>query len=162
MIKILSKKAIIITVIIVIILGFVVYRFFIKDEKPEFILEKVSIGQVIKEISETGTVKISEETELGFRNAGRIEEIYVEVGDIVEAGQELAKLNTTQLYIELVEAQAALEVTQADYNKLLAGSSPEEIKVAEVILAVNESLDATGCQGERTCQQGSICLQFLS
>ncbi|PCJ49256.1 MAG: Fe-S cluster assembly transcriptional regulator IscR [Gammaproteobacteria bacterium] len=38
------------------------------------------------------------------------------------------------------------------------GRDPEQIKVAEVILAVNESLDATGCQGKRSCQQGSICL----
>ncbi len=126
-----SKKIIIITVISVIILGFIIYWFFIKDDGTEFILEKVSIGQVIKEISETGTVKISAETELGFKSAGRIEKIYVEVGDIVEAGQELAKLNTSQFYIELTEAQAALEVAQADYNKVLAGSSSEEIKVAE-------------------------------
>ncbi len=127
----LSKKIIIITVIIVIILGFVVYWFFIKEDGVEFVLEKAAIGTVIKEISETGTVKISEGTELGFKNSGRIEKIYVKVGDIVEAEQELAKLNTSQLYIELTEAQAVLEVAQADYNKLLAGSSSEEIKIAE-------------------------------
>ncbi|GAI53392.1 unnamed protein product, partial [marine sediment metagenome] len=68
-----NKKIILITIIIAVILGFVIYRFFIKEEKPSFVLEKVSRGQVIKEVSETGTVKISEETELGFKNSGRIE-----------------------------------------------------------------------------------------
>ncbi len=137
-----SKKIIIITVISIIILGLVIYWFFIKEDGIEFILEKAAIGTVIKEISETGTVKISAETELGFKSAGRIEKIYVEKGDIVEAGQELAKLDASQFYIELAEAQAALEVAQADYNKLLAGSSFEETKVAEAeVLNVQVSLE---------------------
>jgi len=139
--KILSKKVIII-IVIVIVLGFVVYNFFVKNGEPEYILEKVSYGTVIKEISETGAVKISEEINLSFRNSGRIDEIYVKVGDNVESGQKLAKLGTSQLYIELSEAQAALEVTQADYNKLLAGSSSEEVKVAEAeVFNAQVSLD---------------------
>lgn len=35
---------------------------------------------------------------------------------------------------------------------------PEQIKVAEVILAVDEPIDATGCQGKRSCQGGEVCL----
>jgi len=38
------------------------------------------------------------------------------------------------------------------------GRSPELIKVAEVILAVNEPIDATGCKGKRSCQDGNVCL----
>ncbi len=128
--KILTKKVIII-IIVITVLGFIIYSFFVKNGEPEYILEKVSYGTVIKEVSETGAVKISGEINLSFKNSGRIDEIYVKVGDKVELGQELAKLDTSQMYIELTESQAALEVTQADYNKLLAGSSAEEIKVAE-------------------------------
>ncbi len=139
--KIFSKKVIIIIVVIA-VLGFVIYNFFVKDGEPEYILEKVSYGTVIKEVSETGAVKISEEINLSFKNSGRIDNIYVKVGDKVELGQELAKLDTSQLYIELTEAQAALEVTQADYNKLLAGSSAEEIKVSETeVLNTQIALD---------------------
>ncbi|MEL0068719.1 MAG: Rrf2 family transcriptional regulator [Gammaproteobacteria bacterium] len=36
--------------------------------------------------------------------------------------------------------------------------APEDINVAEVILAVDEPIDATGCQGTEDCQKGSICL----
>ena len=139
-----NRKIILIIIVIVAVLGVIIYQFFIKDGEPEFALEKVSIGIVLKEISETGTVKISEEINLGFKNSGRIGEIYVKVGDIVEAGQKLAKLDASQLYIELTEAQAALEVAQADYNKLLAGSSSEEIKVAETeVLNTQVTFDNT-------------------
>ena len=36
--------------------------------------------------------------------------------------------------------------------------APEDINVAEVILAVDEPIDATGCRGTKDCQKGSICL----
>lgn len=107
------NKKIILIIIIIAVLGIGIYQFFIKEEKPAFVLEKVSKGTVVKEISETGTVKISEETNLSFKHAGRIEKVYVEVGDNVIAGQELAKLDTSELSIQLREAQAALEVAQA-------------------------------------------------
>lgn len=129
--KKLLKKKVIIIIIVIAVLGFIGYNFFVKDGEPEYILEKVSYGTVIKEVSETGAVKISEEVNLSFKSSGRIDKIYVKVGDKIELGQELVKLDTSQLYIELTEAQAALEVAEADYNKLLAGSSVEEIKVAE-------------------------------
>ena len=36
--------------------------------------------------------------------------------------------------------------------------APEDINVAEVIIAVDEHIDATGCRGREDCQKGEICL----
>ncbi|MBU4124633.1 MAG: efflux RND transporter periplasmic adaptor subunit, partial [Nanoarchaeota archaeon] len=124
---------------VVIVVVWIGYGLVNKNGEPEYILEKVSYGTVVKEVSETGMVKISEEANLGFKNSGKITEIYVKVGDEVTAGQSLVKLDTSQLYIELSEAQAALDVAQADYNNMLAGSSAEEIRIAETDL-VNAQL----------------------
>ena len=136
-----SKKIIIIIVISIIVLGFVIYWFFIKEDGTEFILEKATIGTVIKEISETGSVRISEETELGFKNAGRIEKIYVEVGDMVEAGQGLAKLDTTQLYIELEEAKANLEVATAQETDIEVSLENAEQNLKDVKANAKEDLE---------------------
>ena len=38
------------------------------------------------------------------------------------------------------------------------GSPSEDIYVAQIIDAVNESIDATNCQGKGDCQGGEICL----
>lgn len=38
------------------------------------------------------------------------------------------------------------------------GRTPEEISIASVIGAVNESIDATRCQGKGDCQKGDTCL----
>lgn len=108
-----NKKIILIVIVIIVALGVIVYQFFLKKEKPKFTLEKVVKGTVLKEVSETGTVKISEETNLSFKNSGRLEKIYVKIGDEISISQSLAKLDTSQLIIELAEAQAALEVVNA-------------------------------------------------
>ena len=35
---------------------------------------------------------------------------------------------------------------------------PDSISIAEIIGAVNESIDATNCSGQGDCQQGEMCL----
>jgi HlyD family secretion protein len=125
-----NRKTVLIIGLVVLLIIFI-YQVFLKDKSPEFDLVEVARGTVSQEIFETGQVGKGEKVNLTFRNAGRIEEIYVEIGDDVERGQELAKLDTADLEIQLQEARIALELAQLNLNKLLAGSSPEEIKVAQ-------------------------------
>lgn len=137
-----AKKKILILIIISTIIVVGLYLLFFKKERAEYSLVEVVMGNIIQEVSETGSVKAGEEVNLGFRNAGRIEKIYVEVGNSVESGQSLAKLDTAQFIIQLREAQAALEVTQAQFDKLLAGSTSEEVQVAETaVLNAQNTLD---------------------
>lgn len=136
----LNKKTILIIIIIALIAGFIFYRSYFKKEEPEFELEKVIKGTVSQEVSETGTVEAGEEINLGFKSAGRIERVFIKVGDKVSIGQNLAKLDAIQLSIQLLEAQAALDAAQAKLDKLLAGSTPEEIRIAETA-AVNAETD---------------------
>ena len=130
-----NKKIILIIIVITIGAGFGIYQGFIKEEKPTLALEKVFKGQIFQEVSETGTVKAAEEISLSFQRPGRIEKIYVKVGEEVRVNQKLAKLETGQLEIQLAEAQASLELAQAKLNQLLAGTSEEEIKLAETAVS---------------------------
>ena len=124
-------KKIILPIIIISLLAAVVYQVFLKKEKPAFALVEVIRGQIIQEVSETGQVEKGEKINLSFQNAGKIEKIYVEVGENVKGGDSLAKLETNDLKIQLQDAKAALSLVQAQLNKLLAGASQEEIKVAQ-------------------------------
>ena len=138
------SKKIILPTIIVLILIVGVYQGFFKKEKPVFTLAEARIGNIFQEVSETGQVKKGEEINLSFKNSGRIEKIYAEVGDQVESGENLAKLETIQLQIQLQEAKAAFSLVQSKLNKLLTGASPEEIQVAETTVANAEtSLEST-------------------
>lgn len=126
-----KKIRILIGVIIIVILIIGSYFIFFRKGKEEYSLVKASRGNVVQEVSESGTVKMGEEINLSFKNSGRVEKIFVKVGDEVEAAKGLAQLDITQLSVQLGESQAALAVTQAQLNKLLAGASAEEIEVAE-------------------------------
>jgi len=125
------SKKIILAIIIGVLVIAGIYQGFIKKEKPVFNLTEVVKGNVSQEVSETGQVKEGEEINLSFKNSGRIEKIYVKVGQEVEAGESLVKLETTDLFIQLQEAKAAQSVAQAKLDKLLAGSDPAEIQKAK-------------------------------
>jgi HlyD family secretion protein len=128
-----KQKIIIFLVIIILILSVAIgiYQGFFKKEKPIFTLAEVIRGNISQEVSETGQVRKSEEINLSFKNAGRIEKIYVGVGEKVKRGDILAKQDTTQFEIQLEDAKADLSLALAQLNKLLAGASPEEIQIAK-------------------------------
>ncbi len=119
--------------------GLFVYRGFIKEKPVDFVLEKIVRGEISQEISETGVVRAGQEINLSFKNIGRIKAIYVGVGDIVEPGQSLAELDATQLFIQLDEAKAVLEMAETKLSRLLAGASEEEIRIAQTAVDNLES-----------------------
>lgn len=98
-------------------------------------MAEVQKGTVTQEVSETGQIKMGKAVNLGFKNAGTIQSVYVDVGDQVWPGTILAKLDTRQLIIERDESQAALDIAQAKLDKLLSGATAEEIQAARTVLA---------------------------
>jgi multidrug efflux pump subunit AcrA (membrane-fusion protein) len=150
------SKKIILIIIIVLLLAVGIYQGFFKKEEPTFTLAEVVLGNVSQEVAETGQVKKGEEINLSFKNAGRIEKIYVEIGDQVDSWESLAKLETTELTIQLREAKAALDVTQAKLNKLSAGATQEEIKIDQTAVENSQvSLD-TACQGLKDADEDAL------
>jgi HlyD family secretion protein len=78
------------------------------DEKP-LQTAQARVGDLILYASGTGTVMPTAESSFGFNSSGQVSEIYVEVGDQVEAGQVLAQLDDTNATIELAKAQEAMD-----------------------------------------------------
>ncbi|MGB8713685.1 MAG: Fe-S cluster assembly transcriptional regulator IscR [Onishia taeanensis] len=71
--------------------------------------------------------------------------------------QEISLSYLEQLFSRLRRAGLVKSVRGPGGGYLLAGD-PVDISVARVIDAVNESVDATRCQGLSDCQQGDTCL----
>jgi HlyD family secretion protein len=126
-----KKRWFFITAIILIIGGYFVFNSVFKNDSNGYITEKVSRGTVSQTISETGSVKATDNIELGFKNSGKITAINVTVGQYVKAGDVLVKLSTDQLSIQLQESRAALDVASKQYDKLVNGAVPEDIKTVE-------------------------------
>ncbi len=125
------RKTIILAILLISLSVLAIYQGFLKKKAVTFTLAKVSQGNIFQEVAETGQVQKGEEINLGFKSSGILEKVYVVAGEEVKERDILAKLESKELKIELEEAQAALELAQLQLNKLLAGASPEEIKIAE-------------------------------
>jgi len=65
---------------------------------------------------------------------GRLEELPVKEGDYVQTGQIVALLDNAQYKINLNQAQAALELSKANYEKL-----PEDLKAAQATVEKSRS-----------------------
>jgi HlyD family secretion protein len=118
-------------VIVVIIAG---YYFTHRGSAPTFQSTAAAIGDVIEQVSVTGTVSPVDKAALAFEKSGVISRIYVKVGDTVKAGDPIAILDSANDAAALASAQATL----ADLSRSL---TPQELAVQETALA-NAQKDA--------------------
>ncbi len=80
----------------------------------------------------------------------------VPLADISER-QDISLSYLEQLFAKLRKKQLVSSVRGPGGGYLL-GRRPDEIAIGEVICAVNESIDATRCNGNSDCQGGERCL----
>jgi len=85
-------------------------------------------------IAASGTVEATE-AQLGFQVPGRIESISVREGDRVTAGQELARLDVTELLARRAQAEAQVGASNAVLAELESGSRTEEVAQARAAAA---------------------------
>jgi HlyD family secretion protein len=123
----------IITILIIVIILVPVIIFHTKSKAIDEIY-RVQKGKIVQEIDETGIVKPSKSIDLSFEKGGRVAEIYVQLGDEVVAGQNLIKLENSDLYAQLLQAKANLKAQEARLEELKKGARPEEIQSAKTTL----------------------------
>lgn len=130
----LSKKKIwliIVGAIILIVILSIIFKG--EGELPyDFII--VERGDVIEEVSVTGTAKSANDVELRFETSGTVERVYVSEGHEVNKGASLVKLYTGKLYSQFLQAQASYNQAKAEFDQFIAGATFEEIQVAEQVV----------------------------
>ena len=82
----------------------------------------------------SGNIEVTE-AQASFKLAGRIDARLVSEGDVVHAGQIIARLDRVELAQQVALQQADVHAAAADLAELQAGSRPEEIAQGEVALA---------------------------
>jgi len=99
----------------------------------------VERGTMLVAVSASGIIEPQARVNLAFQIPGRVVEVPVEVGDTVEAGAVLARLDSEQLELQVRQAQAALTSAEARLAQLRAGARSEEIAAAEANLRAVEA-----------------------
>ena len=89
---------------------------------------KATTGDMVLFADGTGTVSPAAESSFGFNASGQVNEINVNIGDVVEAGQVLAQLNDAYAQVELAQAQEAMDkLTSAAAIATVKGSLAEAL-----------------------------------
>jgi HlyD family secretion protein len=90
-------------------------------------------------ITAEGVIVPAAHAELSFTAGGRLRELAVQEGDVVETGQLLAQLESEDLEIAVRMAEENVALNQAQLSQAKAGPRAEDIAVAEAGLAVSEA-----------------------
>src|SRR3989344_297139 len=129
--KFFTKKKIIWAVILLFVL-FSIWFFFLRNSSNDSIqTAKVVRQDVKKTVLTTGQVVSSIDLALSFQTSGFVRRINVKEGDIVKAGQTLAVLDKGGALASLESAKGALAQAEANYQKILAGATFEDIAVTQ-------------------------------
>jgi len=119
-----------IVLVVGLILGWAAWRGS-KQNKPQYTTVQAEAGPLKQTVSVVGTVKPLKELALNFLTSGRVSNVAVKVGDSVKAGQLLGELDYSALLLRKNEAEAGLQIAQANLNKLLSGASQQTIAVSQ-------------------------------
>lgn len=82
----------------------------------------------------SGTIE-AEQVLITSEVAGRVQQLMVDEGQEVTAGQTLAQLDTALMEAQLAQAKAAVGVAEANLAQLQSGSRPEEVAQAQAAVA---------------------------
>ncbi len=86
----------------------------------------------------SGNIEVTE-AEVSFKIPGRVQERLVTEGDVVSAGQVVARMEDADLKDQLRMRQAEMDAARAVLDQMLAGSRPEEIEQARDAVAQNQA-----------------------
>lgn len=103
-----KKKKTYIILILIILIGFGVYYFKTKKPVVEYTTQKAERGTLAQTVSVTGKVVSQEETDLSFKLSGRVEAMFVNIGDKVKKGQKIATIDRGILNEQLRGAEQDL------------------------------------------------------
>jgi HlyD family secretion protein len=107
-----------------------------EEETRSAVVER---GTMLVAVSASGNIEPRACASLVFQSPGRVAEAPVEVGDVVEAGDVLARLDDERLALQVEQAQAALTSAEARLAQLRAEARPEEVMAAEANLRAAEA-----------------------
>jgi len=114
-----------------------------------------NLSQVRRSIEATGNIAAMELISVSSEASGlRIEEILVEEGDFVKAGEVIARLNDAKLQAQLKQAEASIDQAKARLKELQAGTRPQVIAQAKAnVSSARAGVEQAQASVERAEQQ---------
>jgi HlyD family secretion protein len=106
-------------VILVAVVLFLVFRPGGGEQASNFQTTTIARGDLTATVGATGTVRARQTASLVWQTTGTVDKVYVDIGDEVESGEELASLENTSLPQNIIMAQAELISSQQALEDVL-------------------------------------------
>ncbi len=141
--RVVTKKRVFGTLLTVVIVAGVLlvvgYRLFFGQAPADPLADGAIVaaqrGDIAEVVEASGNLAPVAQVSLAFATQGKLQAIYVRTGERVYPGEVLAQLDTTDLELQLTQAQASLRVAEANFSKVTAGARPEDVTVARSSLS---------------------------
>lgn len=103
-----------------------------EDDRPRaFATDEIVIAPLVDSVLATGRVHTVSSVDVSSQLSGRIDEVYVDFNDIVNAGSPLARLDPQRFQSRVEELEAALAVAEAELVSLEATLAGAQAKFDE-------------------------------
>jgi len=141
------KKKIVIGLVIIAVLagGVLAFLTFEKGRSAQAAdanrsVASIGTGDLTATISATGKVRSSQNVSLNWLTSGAVEEVLVSVGDVVQAGDQLATLERSSLPQSVILAQADLYNAQEALDNLYTEANVSSTKAMQEIAAYEKEV----------------------
>jgi HlyD family secretion protein len=111
-----------------------VVLFIVSRGGDDRIFEEVTVQNIQRTVVASGKVVSTTDLSLSFDSSGVVRSVSAKVGDVVKKGQVLATLDQRSQRAAVGAARGRVLSAEARYQKVLDGSSNEEIAIAQINL----------------------------
>ncbi|HWR60379.1 MAG TPA: efflux RND transporter periplasmic adaptor subunit [Clostridia bacterium] len=111
---------------------------------PELAVEtsKVTVGSIAEYVEETCSLKLEEETSVYSVSAGKVIEVTKKAGETVKAGEVLARIDNSDILLQLKALEAQRAEISAGYAEAKKAEEDEAILILKANLKAAEALYA--------------------
>lgn len=122
-----SKKKTAIAILVIAILGFFGWKTFAQtSQRPQYQTAQVERGTLVSSVTASGTISSASSANITTQASGVVKEVYVQNGDYVVSGQNIATLNLDQTssqrqasaYTSYLSAVSSLNAAKSKMNSL--------------------------------------------
>lgn len=127
------KRIILIFVILALVSSLVFLLLYSKGAgEAQPVVAKVERGDIQRALALSGSVSHINQVDIASKVTGVVSEVLVKVGDRVEKGQELIKIEIPDFNYQISQARLNLEVARLKLQQLKEGPSEEELSVLKL------------------------------
>lgn len=128
---------IIVTIVILVLIGYVLYTNFKPEPLPEYNVTEIKLGDIQSTYETTGTV-VSDNTEAYTAITGvKVTSVNVKVGDSVKAGDVLAQFDVSTLNSQLKEYKTAYDKALKAYNDSVTSTNTAKQNKSKTVAQMN-------------------------